>query len=94
MSEENVEIVRRCFATWDDGDIDAVVANYAADVEIDVASVMDGSYRGRDVVRDYFSSTLTSLRFAHDGLELIDAGDDVVALTRGRGMGAGSGAGW
>ena len=94
MSEENVEIVRRCFAAWDDGDIDAVVANYAADVEIDVSSVMDGSYRGRDAVRDYFSSTLTSLRFAHDELELIDAGDDVVALTRGRGVGASSGAGW
>lgn len=89
-----MDIVRRCFAAWDQGDIDAVVAEYAADVEVDVTSVMDGRFQGRDAVRDYFKSTLASLRFAHDELKLIDAGDDVVALTRGRGVGASSGAGW
>jgi ketosteroid isomerase-like protein len=94
LSQENVEIVRRCFAAWDQGDMDAVVAEYADDVEVDVTSVMDGSVRGRDAVRDYFKSTLSSLRFAHNELELIDAGDDVVALTRGHGVGASSGAGW
>jgi ketosteroid isomerase-like protein len=94
VSQENVDIVRRCFAAWDQGEIDAVVAEYAADVEVDVTSVMDGRFQGRDAVRDYFKSTLASLRFAHDELKLIDAGDDVVALTRGRGVGASSGAGW
>jgi ketosteroid isomerase-like protein len=94
MSQENVAIVRRCFEAWDRGEIDGVVAEYSADVEVDVTSVMDGRFQGRDAVRDYFNSTLASLRFAHDELELIDAGDEVVALTRGRGVGASSGAGW
>ena len=94
MSQENVAIIRRCFEAWDHGDIDGVVAEYAADVEVDVTSVMDGRFQGRDAVRDYFNSTLASLRFAHDELELIDAGHEVVALTRGRGVGASSGAGW
>jgi ketosteroid isomerase-like protein len=94
VSQENVEIIRRCFEAWDQGDMDAVVAAYAGDVEVDVSAAMDGTIRGRDAVREYFESTLASLRFAHDKLELIDAGEDVVVLTRGRGVGASSGAGW
>ena len=45
-------------------------------------------------VAGFKATGIAYVRFAHDELKLIDAGDDVVALTRGRGVGASSGAGW
>ena len=91
MSEENVEVVRRCFEAWDRGDVDAVVREYAADVEVDLSRVIDGTFQGREAVREYFSSVFENLRFTNDDLELIDAGGQVVALARARGMGTATG---
>lgn len=84
---ENVEVVRRCFEAWDRGDVDAVVREYAADVEVDLSHVIDGTFQGREAVREYFSSVTETLRFTNDDLELIYAGGQVVALARARGMG-------
>jgi ketosteroid isomerase-like protein len=92
MSQENIEVVRRCFEAWDRGDVDAVVREYSADVEVDMSRVIDGTFHGREAVRDYYVSVFDNLRFTNDDLELIDAGDDVVALTRARGTGTGTGA--
>jgi ketosteroid isomerase-like protein len=47
MTRAEVDIVRECFAAWDRGDLDGVLANYAADVAVDATRLMDGTYRGQ-----------------------------------------------
>jgi ketosteroid isomerase-like protein len=92
MSQENVELVADCFRAWDRADPDAVVANYAMDVEVDATRVAEGIYRGRDAVRAYYRTIFETLGFANEELELHRAGNKVVAITRLRGVGAASGA--
>ena len=82
-------MVADCFRAWDRADLDGVVARYAADVEVDASSLMEGVYRGREAVRAYFRTIFESLSFANDDLKLVAAGDKVVAITRIRGVAGG-----
>jgi ketosteroid isomerase-like protein len=87
---ENIDVVADCFRAWDRGDPDGVVANYAADVELDASALLEGVYRGRDAVREYFRTIFESFTFANEDLDLIPAGAQVVAITTIRGMGTAS----
>src|SRR5262245_25619657 len=91
MSQENVEVVRRCFEAWDRRDVDGVVREYAPDVEVDMSRVIDGTFHGREAVREYYLSVFDNLRFTNDDLRLIDAGNEIVALARAHGVGTATG---
>jgi methylmalonyl-CoA/ethylmalonyl-CoA epimerase len=100
MSAENVEIVRRMFEAVARHDTEAVMALYAPDVEFDtsgdpLASLIGGRqvYRGHDGLRNFFRQRAEALEDAGDELkELIEAGDDVIAVVAVRGRGRASGA--
>jgi ketosteroid isomerase-like protein len=89
MPEENVEIVRRSYAAYDSGGLDAVAEFWNPDIEWRaVEGYIDdvGVIRGPDGMRQYlgqweetFDATRTEIE------ELIEAGDQVVAVLRGVG---------
>jgi ketosteroid isomerase-like protein len=57
MSQENVEVVRRAYAAFNRGDLDAVVANVAPDAEYVTSGAIPGSgsvYRGREGLKRHF----------------------------------------
>jgi ketosteroid isomerase-like protein len=55
MSQENVEIVRRCVDAWSRWDFEAMKSIYADDVEIvsPAAEMFGRTYRGLGGLRDY-----------------------------------------
>jgi ketosteroid isomerase-like protein len=89
MSQENSEVVRRCFAAYDSGGLDALAEFWHPDIEwravegyIDDVGVM----RGPDAMRQYYrqwEETFDAIRTEIE--ELIEAGDQVIALLRGVG---------
>jgi ketosteroid isomerase-like protein len=94
MSQENVEIVRRIFDAWNQGDFDAAWSVCDPDLVIDRSrSLVDSRiYRGTEEVEQFWSDwrdTWESACWEID--EYIEAGDDVVVLGRFYGRGAESG---
>jgi ketosteroid isomerase-like protein len=94
VSRENVELVRRYYEDWNRGDTDAVIAAFAPDVEWHGHPRLPepGPYSRREEVERW----MTQFREAWGDLsarpvELIDAGDSVVALIHMTGRGRGSG---
>jgi ketosteroid isomerase-like protein len=97
MSVENVELVRRLYAAYDDGDLDAAFALLDAQIEWHVGEIpgfddLNPLYVGHAGVRDFFRTWLEAwetISFEYE--EFIDAGDEVVASlsqrTRGRASG-------
>ena len=85
MSQENVEIVRDAFVAYNRGDLDALLDEYWVD-DIDYRAVEGapddhGPIHGKAAMRAYFQDwfdTFDDLKV--DPLELIDAGEDVVAV--------------
>jgi ketosteroid isomerase-like protein len=97
MSDENVEIVRRVHDSLDDPD-ESTRALWHPDVEFDVSRdrwgplVGGGHYRGIEGVRQWMLDLYSA--WEHMELkceELIDAGDQVVAVLRAQGRGRVSG---
>jgi ketosteroid isomerase-like protein len=86
MSEENVEIVWRSYAAYDSGGFDAVAEFWHPDIEWrGVEGYIDdvGVIRGPDGMRQYYgqwAETFDAFRIQIE--ELIDAGDQVVAVLR------------
>ena len=90
MSGENVEIVRRVFEALNRGDLDAVVEAY--DPEVEIVTLMLGTYHGPEGAREAIEEGRRNLRgWKLDPNELIDAGDSVIALAHIRGAGQHSG---
>jgi ketosteroid isomerase-like protein len=93
MSQENVEIVRRCCEAFDRGDYESALEALAPEVEYDLSHFPDGGvYRGHEGVREAFRiwmGTWEDYRQERD--EPIDAGDQVILPTREYGRGKGSG---
>ena len=87
MSQENVEIVRRYFAAYDSGALDAIAEFWHPDIEWRaVEGYIDdvGVIRGPDGMRQYYGQweeTFDAIRPEIE--ELIEAGDQVVAVLRG-----------
>ena len=100
MSQENVEIVRAAFAAWNAGDMEAVFAHFHPELVYHPrADEPDPSpHVGRDAYERLvygFVDSFSEVTF--EVLELIDAGDHVIASTvlhavlRGQGSASGAG---
>jgi ketosteroid isomerase-like protein len=95
MSRENLDLIRRANAAFNAGDWDG----WLALLDRDFAYYEGGSYldtpsvvRGRDQMRSAIESFVADLDgFRADIVELIDAGDRVLCMTRWRGTGRSSG---
>jgi uncharacterized protein len=89
MSEENVEIVRRSFAAYDSGGLDALAEFWRPDIEWRaVEGYLDdvGLIRGPDELRQYYRQWEETFDAARTEIEeLIEGGDQVVAVLRGVG---------
>jgi uncharacterized protein len=89
MSQENVEIVRQYFPAYDRKGVDGLAEFWhpeinwrAAEGALDDVGLMEGPDALRDYLRQW-EETFDSARIEAE--ELIDAGDQVVALVRGIG---------
>jgi ketosteroid isomerase-like protein len=84
MSRENVELVRTGYKSWNEGDIDAMLAILHPDVEQVTSGLypgLDHVYRGHDGFRKFlrdWAETFESLQT--DVADLRDGGESVVAL--------------
>ena len=94
MSQENVEVARRCFEAWSSWVFEDIAACDAADAEIvSPSSEMFGrTYNGREGLRlyiDYFVAAFEPPEFELE--EILDAGERVITVavcrTRGRDSG-------
>ena len=94
MSQENVEIVRRCCEAFDRGDYECALELFDPDIEYDLSHFPDGGvYRGREGVREAFRIWMGTWEDYHqEREEPVDAGDQVILPTREHGRGKGSGA--
>ena len=96
MSGENVEIVRRYFAAYDRGGLDALAECWHPDIDWRaVEGYLDdvGLIRGPDELRQHYrqwEETFDAVRVEIE--ELTEAGDEVVAQLRGVGRMKGSAA--
>src|SRR5215207_5205008 len=89
MSRENVEIVRQYFPAYDRGGLDALAEFWHRDINWRAAEgALDdvGLMEGPDALRHYYEQredTFDTMRAEVE--ELVDAGDQVVAVVRGIG---------
>ena len=100
MSKENVELVRRAYEVFNKGGPEAVISAgiWSVEIEFDF-SPSDipglGVYRGHDEVRAFFEEDwFRAFPFEEWEIELdelVDHGNQVVAVHRQRGLGASSG---
>jgi ketosteroid isomerase-like protein len=89
MSQENVELARAAFAALNRGDLDALTQFYDPDVVFE--TLLLGTHRGNEAIRlldEEGRKTLSGYRL--DPIELIDAGNKVVADVRVIGVGQAS----
>ena len=91
MSQENVKIVRRLLEACNRRDFDAMLET--GDPEIDIVTLMGGTYRGHAGWRllvEQMADEVSGFQFVPE--DLIDVGQDrVVAVTRWVGTGRTSG---
>ena len=86
MSQENVEVMRRSFDLWRSGDIDAWLETIDPSISWDISTHplpdVPNHGRRRDAYRDGHARGYTSgwNDYSANLTELIDAGDDVVAV--------------
>jgi ketosteroid isomerase-like protein len=90
-ASQNIEISKKGYAAFDEGDVDTVLNDYDDNVEFVVSgnSTVSGTYRGKDGVRELFAKVaeqnfkITPNRFLGD--------DDVVVVLSQVSMGGESG---
>ena len=97
MSEENVEVIRRMYDRWLQGDPSLFDA-FDQDIELhpDPAAEWVGvndTYRGHDGVRTYMAQVYEAFQDYRPEVEdIVDAGDKVITLAIEHGLGRASGA--
>lgn len=90
MSEQNVELVRRLLEMFARREHEAVFAFYDPDIEWDATNIstlglddLAGVYHGHEGVRTYWRRWLQAWKdLEFDVEDVLDAGDEVVALIR------------
>jgi ketosteroid isomerase-like protein len=97
MSQENVQIVRRVYEAAAHRDTATVLAIYDPDVELDNTRLelvgWAGVYHGHEGLRRFFRQWHEAWQdIQYDFDELLDAGEQVVAVVSRRARGLGSGA--
>ncbi len=94
MSQENVEIVRRCCEASARGDWEAAMAAMHPEIEYDLSGFPEGRlYRGHSGLREAFRIWLGAWQdYRQEWDEIIDAGDAMVVVI-GRELGRGKGSG-
>ena len=86
MSEENVEKVRAGFAAHNRGDLDALTQVYDPDVVFE--TLLLGTHHGNEAIRLIYEENQKTLSgYTVDPVELIDSGDQVVAVAQVNGVG-------
>ena len=93
MSQENVEIVRRCCEAFNRGDYEAALQHLHPTIEYDLRHFPEGRvYHGREGVREAFRIWLGAWEdYRQEQQAFIDAGDRVIVCVREHGRGKGSG---
>ena len=95
MSQEDVEVVRSLFAAWGRGGLDAAAEVWHPQIDWRAAEgALDdvGEIRGREAMRAYLQDWLEEFdEFGVEIEEVIDAGQNVVAVQRISGRAKGSG---
>ena len=95
MTNANVEVVRRLFERYEEDGIEGVLETMSEDIVIEIPpdlSAEPDDYRGHDGARRYFAGfdgMIDDVRY--EPLELIPAGDAVIAHIRLSGRGSSSG---
>ena len=86
MSEENLELIRAGFAAHNRGDLDALVEVYDPDVVFE--TLLLGTHRGNEAIRLIYEENQKTLS-GYDvvPVELIESGDQVVAVAEVKGVG-------
>jgi ketosteroid isomerase-like protein len=98
MSQENVDVVRRMVRAFNDGDIEALVAECDPAVEWEEQFIpgVDPLYRGHEGVRRWWSAVIEDVGEVLGSLEariveVRETGDTVIGSLRLEGVGASSG---
>jgi ketosteroid isomerase-like protein len=94
MSQENVEIVRRMYGAFHNGDVEGALAHFDPDVVVDASKGRPdlGIGHGRDQVRRFVISWVgTWDEWREEIEEMRDLGNRVLVLTVQHGRGKGSG---
>jgi ketosteroid isomerase-like protein len=96
MSQENVETIRRAVHAFNERDVDAMLADWADDVEMRLvggfADLMGTEFRGHEGVRRWFNEWVENVDVRVEIEEIHDAGERVVLVARAVGAGETSGA--
>ena len=95
MSQENVEVVQRCFGLFGRGETEALLAHIDPTIETIEPREIPGSstyrgYEGLAMAYEHWAAQWDDFRVELE--EQVDAGSDVVAISRHRGTGRASGA--
>ncbi|HEY7150925.1 MAG TPA: nuclear transport factor 2 family protein [Solirubrobacterales bacterium] len=89
MSQENLELIRAGFAAHNRGDLDALVEVY--DPEVVFETLLLGTRRGNEAIREIYEENQKTLSgYDVEPVELIDSGDQVVAVAQVTGVGPAS----
>jgi ketosteroid isomerase-like protein len=94
MTSDNSALVKRGYEAWNRGDVEGVVAFLDPEIEWRGYTHIpeSGTLQGRDDVKMWLERFLDAWEELNiEVTELIEAGDEVVALVRFRGSGKGSG---
>jgi ketosteroid isomerase-like protein len=93
MSEEKLEIVRRIFTGFADGDVAAMLQDMDPDVVLHVEQAGQGIYHGHEgVIKSFVDWTEDFDDFKVVPEDFLDNGDYIVVRTRQTGRGKSSGA--
>jgi uncharacterized protein len=91
MSQQNVELVRRLYLAWNEGDTTALTHLFDEEVELRL-NVMMGSYFGHEGVRRFVADLMVDwIQLSMTVEETLDGGDLVLAVVLEHGIGRSSG---
>jgi ketosteroid isomerase-like protein len=95
MSQENVEIMRRCLEAFAEGNLEHVFAASDPGIELEVSDAYfdaPRTYRGHEGMRELFAAQAEVFDpFRLEPEEFLDAGDRVVVIARAGGLARESG---